>query len=163
MRIADFAAGMGDEQKQRRPQPLAAVVVQVFNKSAETRTIRRQRLLQKRCSTCSRSSLSRACGNPAILTAGRPFAITGVTIVASSLVNRISACLLNLQRPLTIGPFESATLAARLLFETNPFNAHPTIDRLAHIVDGQRGDADGGQGFHLYASPAEHFNRCFDL
>ena len=31
---------------------------------------------------------------------------------------------------------------------------HAAVDRLAHVVDGQRSDADGGQRLHLDAGAA---------
>ena len=42
-----------------------------------------------------------------------------------------------------------ARLAAGLLEQADLAEAHAAVDRLAHVVDGQQADADGGQRLHL--------------
>src|SRR3954471_19305753 len=55
----------------------------------------------------------------------------------------------------SIGALEGAAAAAALLFQPDALDGHNTIDGLAHVVDGEGGDADGGQGLHLDAGAAE--------
>src|SRR5262245_53841534 len=50
---------------------------------------------------------------------------------------------------------EGAAAAPALLLQPHALDGHNTIDRLAHVVNGQGGDADGGQGLHLDAGAAE--------
>ena len=42
-------------------------------------------------------------------------------------------------------------LASRLAEEADVGDGHGLVDGLAHVVDGEGGDADGGQGLHLDA------------
>src|SRR5579859_4611413 len=56
--------------------------------------------------------------------------------------------------PSIVAP-EGPAAAAALLFQPDALDRHNTIDSLAHVVDGQGGDADGGEGFHLDAGAAE--------
>src|SRR5258708_37378553 len=44
---------------------------------------------------------------------------------------------------------ERSRLAARLMQELDLGNHHAAIDRLAHVVDGERGDRGGGERLHL--------------
>ena len=46
---------------------------------------------------------------------------------------------------------EVAGLAAGLVDEADVRDAHAAVHRLAHVVDRQGGDADGGQRLHLHA------------
>src|SRR3954470_20855387 len=55
----------------------------------------------------------------------------------------------------SIGALEGAAAAAALLFQPDALDGHNTVDSLAHVVDGEGGDADGGEGLHLDASAAE--------
>src|SRR5436190_19387217 len=41
--------------------------------------------------------------------------------------------------------------AARLFPELEVADRHPSVDRLAHVVDVERGDRAGGERFHLHA------------
>ena len=50
---------------------------------------------------------------------------------------------------------ESAAAAAALLLQPDLLDGHNSIDRFAHVVDGQSGDADGGQRLHLDAGAAK--------
>src|SRR5438270_13476316 len=55
----------------------------------------------------------------------------------------------------SIGALEGAAAAAALLFQPDALDGHNTIDGLAHVIDGEGGDADGGEGLHLDAGAAE--------
>src|SRR3954470_7012202 len=55
----------------------------------------------------------------------------------------------------SIGALEGAAAAAALLFQPDALDGHNTVDGLAHVVDGEGGDADGGEGLHLDAGAAE--------
>src|SRR5437763_14808638 len=57
---------------------------------------------------------------------------------------------------------EGAAAAAALLFQPHALDGHNTVHGLAHVVDGQGGDADGGEGFHLDAGAAENAHRRLD-
>src|SRR3954451_8090003 len=50
---------------------------------------------------------------------------------------------------------EGAAAAAALLLQPDALDGHNTVDGLAHVVDGEGGDADGGEGLHLDAGAAE--------
>src|SRR5947209_2487809 len=50
---------------------------------------------------------------------------------------------------------EGAAAAAALLPQPDALDAHNTVHGLAHVVDGEGGDADGGQRLHLDAGAAE--------
>ena len=41
-------------------------------------------------------------------------------------------------------------LPTPLLHQPHPADRHCAVDRLAHVVDREQGDAAGGQGFHLH-------------
>ncbi len=47
--------------------------------------------------------------------------------------------------------------AAQFFDQADGFDDHAAIHRLAHIVDGEQGDAGGGEGFHLDAGAADSF------
>ena len=49
---------------------------------------------------------------------------------------------------------ETAAAAAALLFQPHALDGHNTIDGLAHVVDGEGGDADGGERLHFDAGAA---------
>src|SRR5438045_4030933 len=55
----------------------------------------------------------------------------------------------------SIVPPEGPAAAAALLLQPYSLDRHNTIDGLAHVVNGEGGDADGGEGFHLDAGAAE--------
>src|SRR5207248_1366998 len=55
----------------------------------------------------------------------------------------------------SIGASERAAAAAALLLQPDALDGHNTVDGLAHVVDGECGDADGGEGLHLDAGAAE--------
>ena len=50
-----------------------------------------------------------------------------------------------------------ATLAAELLHQLDSVHAHPAIDRLAHVVNGEQADVHRGQRFHLDPGTADCF------
>ena len=50
-----------------------------------------------------------------------------------------------------------AGLASRFLQQTNVPDTHAAVDRLAHVVNSQKGDGRGGQRLHLDPSAAEAF------
>src|SRR5262245_3937192 len=54
----------------------------------------------------------------------------------------------------SIVPAEGAAAAAALLLQADALDGQGAIDGLAHVVDGQGGDADGGEGLHLDAGAA---------
>src|SRR2546421_12327178 len=62
----------------------------------------------------------------------------------------------------SIGPLEGAAAAAALLFQPDALDGHNTVDGLAHVVDGEGGDADGGEGLHLDAGAAEDADSGLD-
>src|SRR5260221_5019675 len=47
--------------------------------------------------------------------------------------------------------------------EADVVDAHPAIDRLAHVIDGKRSDGDGGQGLHLDAGAARELAGGSDI
>src|SRR5690242_13755003 len=49
---------------------------------------------------------------------------------------------------------EVAGLAAALLEQMNAVDGHAALDRLHHVVDGEAGDRDRGERFHLDAGLA---------
>src|SRR5947209_14031813 len=63
--------------------------------------------------------------------------------------------------PSIVAP-ESAGAAAALLFQPDALDGHNTVDGLAHVVDGEGGDADGGERLHLDAGAAEHADAGVD-
>src|SRR5687768_8579170 len=63
---------------------------------------------------------------------------------------------------ITLFPLESAGLAARLVDQPDVADPHAPVERLAHVVDGERGDGNGCQRFHFHAGPAGHLHRRLD-
>ena len=57
---------------------------------------------------------------------------------------------------------EGAALAAFFADQPNIREYHLPVNRLAHVVNGERGDADGRHGLHLYASSADRFDLRLD-
>src|SRR5438105_2753504 len=62
----------------------------------------------------------------------------------------------------SIVPAERAAATPALLLQPYLFDRHNTIDRLAHVINGQRGNADGGQCFHFHAGAAEDADGRFN-
>src|SRR5476649_2774097 len=58
---------------------------------------------------------------------------------------------------------EDSRLAARLVNELHAGDDHAAIDRLAHIVDGERGDRGGGERLHLHAGAALQLARGLNV
>ena len=52
--------------------------------------------------------------------------------------------------------------ATGLFEEFDGADRHRSIDRLAHVVDRQGGNADGGKRFHFDARPPVQCDRRFD-
>ena len=50
-----------------------------------------------------------------------------------------------------------SALAAALLLQMDVGYLHAFVHGLAHIIDGEEGGADGGEGFHLYPGFAGDF------
>ena len=50
--------------------------------------------------------------------------------------------------------------AAALLQQADALDAHAALERLHHVVDGEAGDRDRGQRFHLHPGPAIHLDAC---
>ena len=57
-----------------------------------------------------------------------------------------------------------AALAPAFTIEMDVLDFHTFVDGFAHVVDGQQGNADGMQGFHLNPGLAGYFDRscCLD-
>src|SRR3546814_8155438 len=51
-----------------------------------------------------------------------------------------------------ISDWSSDVCSSDLAGEPNVGDAHAAVDRLAHVVDGEGGDGDGGERLHLDAS-----------
>ena len=47
-----------------------------------------------------------------------------------------------------------------LFHHAHVVDGHAAGHGLAHVVDGEQGHLDGGEGFHLYAGGANGFHRC---
>src|SRR5208282_1293284 len=52
---------------------------------------------------------------------------------------------------------------AAFLDQPDALDAHAAFDRLHHVIDGQAGDGDGGEGFHLDAGLSRDFDPRPDL
>ncbi len=57
------------------------------------------------------------------------------------------------------GRFPQARFSTALFLQLQRFDAHAAIHGLAHVVDGQQGNAGGRQGFHFHAGAAYGFRR----
>ena len=47
-----------------------------------------------------------------------------------------------------------------LFHHAHVVDGHAAVHGLAHVVDGEQGHLDGGEGFHLYAGGADGFHGC---
>ncbi len=54
---------------------------------------------------------------------------------------------------------KSPRLTAMLLQQLHIGDSHTPVDGFAHVVDGQQGELDGGQGFHFNAGLTDGFDR----
>src|SRR5919204_3664419 len=63
--------------------------------------------------------------------------------------------------PALVG-FERPTPASALADQPDRLDAHAAIDGLAHVIDGERRDGDGGERLHLDAGLADRPRRRLD-
>src|ERR1700726_4220657 len=75
---------------------------------------------------------------------------------STSSSTRESACSTESSAMSVLGRVINAGFAAALLDESNPLDAHAAFDCLRHVVDGEAGDRDRGERFHLDAGLSGH-------
>src|SRR5580704_10650606 len=80
--------------------------------------------------------------------ASAPFSIPRIMGLSST---SRTLTLFDMQLFLLANADEVAALSASLMFKRDFANFDALVERLAHIVHGERGNAHGGQRFHLHS------------